>query len=135
MQLDIGNGIILTEIEHPEPVYDIFKELNCLHDLMVEFNITPQDLDTSSVSRMLEKPVGEDSIQQGPDGINANERQQKYMRTLAILGSSGLGATGFLINPLLGIGGIVACGSIGWFITRKKTVDRILHTYNSETPQ
>jgi hypothetical protein len=121
-------------IEQNNDIHEIFKDLAGLRDIMLEFNIITsqqgEQLGTAAEEVAVIKDTTESGVQELTKAYEYKEylskRRQGVTRVVAIVGGSGMGIAGFLVNPLLGIGAMVAGGGIGWFLTRRKTVDTIL---------
>ena len=121
-------------IEQNNDMHEIFKDLAGLRDIMLEFNIITsqqgEQLGTAAEEVAVIKDTTESGVQELTKAYEYKEylskRRQGVTRVVAIVGGSGMGIAGFLVNPLLGIGAMVAGGGIGWFLTRRKTVDTIL---------
>ncbi len=141
-EIDLGPGfgiatlqeVPIEIIEQNDEMEEVIKDLEGLRDIMLEFNIITsqqgEQLGTASTEVAAVKDTTESGVQELTKAYEYKEyiskRRQGVTRVVAIVGGGGMGIAGFLINPFLGVGTMVAGGGLGWFLTRKKTVDTIL---------
>ncbi|KKL86765.1 hypothetical protein LCGC14_1941460 [marine sediment metagenome] len=132
--IDLGDiGVLTVQPQPPETseIKGILTDMEALRDIMLDFGVITeqQGEQLGKVSKHVSD--AEINITDGnQDLLKAHEliykRRHEFMRMVAIIGSGGLGTAGFFINPLVGLGAMLAGGGVGWFVTREETVDTIM---------
>ncbi len=131
---DIGVATLQPTSAETTEMYGILSDMESLRDIMLEFGVITekQGEQLGKVSEHVESTAinTTDGNAELLDAYKYKHRQG-YLRLMAIIGAGGLGTAGFLFNPVVGLGAMLAGGGVGWFLTRGKTVDTLVTRFSS----
>ena len=114
----------LHSIDIPkDELENVVGDLENLRDIMLDFNIITKEQGMQLNLAAKHTADAEVNTDAAVDNIAETVKLYTVSKLFAILGGGGLGSIGFIFNPLLGIGTVVAGGGLGWLLTRDKTVN------------